>query len=165
MQDRGRNEMQGGGYGSPGSYSPTRGTEPPRESFRGRGPQGYSRSDDRIEDDLNRMLTDDHHVDATDIDVKVHSGEVTLAGFVNSRDEKRRAEDLAEGCFGVKEVTNQIRVRTQQEQSQMARGGSRQSSSSRSMQSSAGQDTAGTMTGTNATEPSSQKNKTDRNNR
>ena len=83
---------------------------PPRESFRGRGPKGYQRSDERIREELCELLTDDHYVDASEIEVVVHGGEVTLSGHVNARDQKRRAEDLAERCSGVKEVTNQIRV-------------------------------------------------------
>jgi hypothetical protein len=39
-----------------------------------------------------------------------HEGEVTLTGSVSSRDQKRRAEDVAERISGVKDVTNQLRV-------------------------------------------------------
>lgn len=76
----------------------------------GRGPKGYTRSDDRIREDVNDKLTDDWRVDASEIDVSVSEGEVTLTGTVNSRDEKRRAEDCAEGISGVKHVQNNIRV-------------------------------------------------------
>ena len=37
-------------------------------------------------------------------------GEVTLSGSVMSRDQKRRAEDVAERISGVRDVTNQLRV-------------------------------------------------------
>jgi hypothetical protein len=40
----------------------------------------------------------------------VRQGEVTLCGSVMSRDQKRRAEDVAERVGGVKDVTNQLRV-------------------------------------------------------
>jgi hypothetical protein len=80
------------------------------DHFRGRGPKGYSRSDDRIREDVNDHLTDDWRVDASNIEVKVSSGEVTLSGTVNSRDEKRRAEDIAENISGVKHVQNNLRV-------------------------------------------------------
>jgi BON domain len=43
----------------------------------------------------------------------VSSGEVTLSGMVNSRDEKRRAEDLAENVSGVRHVQNNLRVQSQ----------------------------------------------------
>jgi hypothetical protein len=81
-----------------------------RESYSGRGPKDYKRSDDRIREDISDRLTDDHGVDASDITVQVQGGEVTLSGSVPSRDQKRRAEDVAESCSGVSEVTNNIRV-------------------------------------------------------
>ncbi|MGE0724770.1 MAG: BON domain-containing protein [Alphaproteobacteria bacterium] len=76
----------------------------------GRGPRGYMRSDDRIREDVNDCLTDDWRVDATNVEVAVASCEVTLSGTVNSREEKRRAEDLAEDVSGVKHVQNNLRV-------------------------------------------------------
>jgi osmotically-inducible protein OsmY len=78
---------------------------------RGRGPRGYTRSDERIREDVSDRLSDDWRVDASDIEVKVEAGEVTLSGKVVSRDDKRRAEDLAESCSGVKHVQNNLRVR------------------------------------------------------
>jgi BON domain len=42
--------------------------------------------------------------------VSVVSGEVTLSGTVNSRDQRRRAEDIAESVSGAKHVQNNIRV-------------------------------------------------------
>jgi len=76
----------------------------------GRGPRGYTRSDDRIRDDVNDRLTEDWRVDASDIDVAVSGGEVTLTGSVQSRDQKRRAEDVAESVSGAKHVQNNLRV-------------------------------------------------------
>jgi len=55
-------------------------------------------------------LTDDAHVDATDIEVRVENGEVTLAGTVKSRVEKHHAEDAIESISGVRDVHNQLRV-------------------------------------------------------
>jgi osmotically-inducible protein OsmY len=81
------------------------------DQYRGRGPKGYARSDDRIREDVNDRLTDDGSLDATDIEVDVNDREVTLSGTVNSRFDKRRAEDLAESVSGVTHVQNNIRVR------------------------------------------------------
>lgn len=78
--------------------------------YRGRGPKGYRRPDARILDDLNDRLTDDPRLDATEVDVQVHDGEVTLSGQVRSREDKRRAELLAEQCSGVAHVQNNLRV-------------------------------------------------------
>ena len=77
---------------------------------RGRGPQDYTRSDDRIREDANDRLTDDWKVDASGISVTVSQGEVTLNGTVPSRDAKRHAEDCVEDISGVKHVQNNLRV-------------------------------------------------------
>lgn len=81
------------------------------ESHRGKGPGDYTRSDERIREDANDRLTDDHRIDARQISVTVTEGEVTLAGTVTSRDQKRRAEDLVEDIGGVKHVQNNLRVK------------------------------------------------------
>lgn len=81
-----------------------------RGEHQGRGPKNYQRSDDRIREDVNERLTDDARVDASEIDVSVQNREVTLTGTVRSRDEKRRAEDLAESVPGVNHVQNNLRV-------------------------------------------------------
>ena len=80
------------------------------DARRGRGPKGYQRSDERIKEDVSDRLTDDYYVDASDIEVQVSSAEVILTGTVNSRNEKRRAEDLAESAKGVRNVENRLRV-------------------------------------------------------
>ena len=79
-------------------------------SFRGRGPRNYTRSDDRIREDINDRLTYDFSIDASDIEVEVNGGEVVLTGNVRSRYEKRLAEDIAEDINGVSNVENRIRV-------------------------------------------------------
>jgi len=76
----------------------------------GRGPKGWQRSDDRIREDVNERLTDHPHIDASDIEVQVQNGEVTLSGTVDDRQAKRLAEDITESVSGVREVHNQIRV-------------------------------------------------------
>src|SRR5688500_1769608 len=78
--------------------------------FRGRGPRGYRRSDERIKEDVCQCLTDDSHIDASNIDVTVNDREVVLSGTVESRFEKRHAEDLIERLPGVRDVINSLRV-------------------------------------------------------
>ncbi|MDT0576197.1 BON domain-containing protein [Croceicoccus sp. F390] len=82
-----------------------------RSSHRGRGPSGYKRSDERIREDVSDYLTDDSHVDASNITVTVSNSEVTLDGTVDSRRSKRRAEDRAEDVSGVSHVQNNLRVK------------------------------------------------------
>jgi hypothetical protein len=77
---------------------------------RGRGPRGYQRSDARIQEDVCECLTDDHFIDASNIEVNVQHGIVTLTGSVQSRTEKRRAEDLIDQLSGVRDVNNSLVV-------------------------------------------------------
>jgi hypothetical protein len=84
-----------------------------RPSFAGRGPQGYKRSDERIIEDISERLTQDHDVDASRICVECRDGDVMLTGTVTDRDAKRRAEDIAEWCSGVKDVQNRLRIQRQ----------------------------------------------------
>jgi osmotically-inducible protein OsmY len=79
-------------------------------NHRGKGPKGYTRSDDRIREDISDHLTQDYMVDASNIEVVVIDCECTLNGNVGTRDEKRRAEDIAERIMGVKHVQNNLRV-------------------------------------------------------
>lgn len=80
------------------------------ESFRGVGPRGYRRPDERILDDVCERLTVDPYVDASEIEVEVRDGEVSLTGTVHSRSAKRLAEDLAESAPGVRDVQNRLRI-------------------------------------------------------
>ena len=82
-----------------------------QREHRGRGPKGYRRSDERIKEDVNDRLSDDYYIDASDVEVSVSNTEVTLTGTVNSREDKRRAEDIAESVSGVTNVENRLRVK------------------------------------------------------
>lgn len=77
---------------------------------RGRGPKNYQRSEERIREDVCDRLSDDYVVDASDVDIQVKGSEVILSGMVDSREAKRRAEDIAESVSGVTNVQNQLRV-------------------------------------------------------
>lgn len=90
---------------------------------RGRGPRGYRRSDQRIHDDVNDRLTDDPMLDASEIDVEVKDGEVTLTGTVDSRQAKRHAEDLTESVSGVVHCQNNLRIRSTDHQNRSTAGG------------------------------------------
>lgn len=83
---------------------------------RGRGPRGYTRSDERIREDVSDRLADNPILDASDIEVMVSGGEVTLSGSVDSRYSKRLAEDLADEVSGVRHVQNNLRVRQTEQQ-------------------------------------------------
>jgi hypothetical protein len=109
-QEPSRWGMQGmrgmGGYGAYGGEV---------GQHRGKGPQGYTRSDDRIRETVCDVLTDDDHIDATHVEVVVKNGEVLLTGTVEDRRMKRMVEDTIERLPGVKDVQNQLRVRGNQD--------------------------------------------------
>lgn len=79
-------------------------------NHRGKGPKNYSRSQERIREDVSDKLSDDSFLDASEIEVEVKGSEVTLSGTVDSRYSKHRAEDLAEDVTGVTDVQNNLRV-------------------------------------------------------
>ncbi len=111
------------GYGQQGnrsqqSYGQQQGVH------RGKGPAGYTRSDDRIREMVCDVLTDHDHIDASTIEITVKNGEVTLAGTVDDRRTKRMAEDVIENLSGVKEVVNQLRVADRTSSSSQRTGGS-----------------------------------------
>jgi hyperosmotically inducible periplasmic protein len=71
---------------------------------------------ERIDDkgDSSRVrerLSQDTQYKYDDVKVQTFKGVVQLSGFVNSRDQKNRAGDLARKVEGVKEVENNITVK------------------------------------------------------
>lgn len=111
-----------------------------RDEHRGRGPRGYTRSDERIREDVSDRLTDHPAVDASDIEVSVSHGEVTLSGQVESRHAKRLAEDVAERVSGVTHVQNNLRVRqyTAENQQNWSRQGTGQQTGGTALSASVG---------------------------
>ncbi len=97
----------GGGAGWRGSE--TSGTDT-GISHRGKGPKGYRRNDTTLHEEVCDRLTDDARIDASNIECKVSNGEVTLTGTVSTREEKRRAEDIAASVSGVHDVENKLKV-------------------------------------------------------
>lgn len=77
---------------------------------RGRGPKDYKRSDERISDDAHQRLTDDPWLDASNVNVSVSGGELTLSGTVENREAKHRAERCVEDISGVTHVQNNLRI-------------------------------------------------------
>jgi hypothetical protein len=78
--------------------------------YTGVGPQGYQRSDQRIEDDINNRLTQHGRLNASNINVDVNNGVATLNGSVDTRKEKRLAEDIVDSVPGVMDVHNNLKV-------------------------------------------------------
>jgi BON domain len=109
-QDVGFGAGLGQGYRGRDLNGPGADVRSGRGGFAGRGPKGYTRTDDRIREDVCERLSHDDDVDASEIEVSVKDGEVTLRGSVMTRSMKHDAEDLTEQVSGVKDVHNELRV-------------------------------------------------------
>lgn len=116
-QSYGGQGYQGQGYQNQGGYSQggyrdqEQGSyQSQGQSYRGRGPKNYTRSDERIREDLSEKLSNHHYIDASDVNVEVKNGVVTLTGSVEQRHLKHEIEDMAENCSGVKDVENRLSV-------------------------------------------------------
>lgn len=122
-------------------------------NYRGMGPRSYTRSDERLLEDINERLTEDDYLDATEITVRCVNGVITLEGTVTERWMKHRAEDTADASSGVKQVDNRIQVQSQS-QSQSGRssesGSSQAQGSSQSQGRSASSSTSSRASGTTA---------------
>lgn len=76
----------------------------------GKGPKDYKRSDARIYEDVCEALLNDRHVDASDIEVEVQAGLVTLRGTVENRIMKKEAESCIEDVSGVEDILNLLQI-------------------------------------------------------
>jgi hypothetical protein len=135
-----------GGSGTSGNWGSTGGSN--RGQHTGRGPKNYQRSDDRIREDVCERLTRNGEIDATEIEVEVKNGEVTLTGTVEDRSWKRIAEDTIEDVPGVKDIHNQLRA----SQTRSESGGSSSKSSLSSTQSTGSNQSAGSSQSTGGTQ-------------
>jgi len=83
----------------------------PAGEFRGIGPRNWRRPDEQILADVCERMTEHPRLDASEVDVIVANGEVTLEGVVASRAARRLAEAIADTVTGVRDVSNQLRIR------------------------------------------------------
>ncbi len=84
---------------------------PLHENHFGKGPRGYRRSQERIRDEVCQILAQDFFLDASGLEVELDDHVLILKGEVDSRRDKRRAEDLVADVPGVEDVQNQLRVK------------------------------------------------------
>ncbi|MCC6178411.1 MAG: BON domain-containing protein [Chloroflexi bacterium] len=82
-----------------------------RGQHAGRGPRNYHRSDTRVREDVCDRLYHHSGIDASDVDVTVNDGEVTLRGSVETRQMRWLADEVAALTTGVRDVMNQLHVR------------------------------------------------------
>lgn len=80
------------------------------------GLRGRRRPDESLAREIHEILTKDPELDATNVEVEVESGAVTLTGIVESSDAKLLAEELVESITGVREIHNRLRVARDEEE-------------------------------------------------
>lgn len=100
----------GSSYQPQGSRQNSQSSSRQDRGFFGKGPKGYKRSDDKIYDEVCDVLTTHYDIDASEIEVEVKDGTVTLTGTVEDRHTKRMAEDVVADMNGVQDVRNNLRV-------------------------------------------------------
>ena len=93
---RERREEQHSSSGSPGGTG---------------GPRPRRKTDDSLAREIHEILVTDPELDATEIEVVVEGGAVTLSGEVEHPDAKLLAEELTESIAGVRLVHNRLVVR------------------------------------------------------
>jgi osmotically-inducible protein OsmY len=81
------------------------------ESYAGKGPKGWKRSDERIKEDACDALYLSPDVDASEIEVKVIDNCIFLQGSVPDRFTKRLAEQCVEEVEGVDDIRNELHIK------------------------------------------------------
>lgn len=120
-QGQGNGQTQGGGRGQQGFGRQGQGRgqweaggrkqeNPSFGQYRGVGPRGYTRSDERIKEDVSHLLSDHGGIDASQIEVQVKGGEVTLAGTVPDLRMKGLVLRVLSNAPGVQQLFDQVRV-------------------------------------------------------
>ncbi len=126
-EDRDYGANPGGAYSASagGGYAPGRGPlahAGASRSARPRGPKGYTRTDERIREDICERLSQplgrfgasdlvNEHLDVSDVSVQVDGAKVVLEGTVPERRMKHEIEDIVDACPGVQDIDNRITVR------------------------------------------------------
>lgn len=113
-QNKGTAHTRGVGSGYRGSYYGSDSYDSASVSYRGRGPKGYVRSDQRLREIICEHLTDDSNIDASDISIEVENQYVRLTGSIEDPELKQEVEALIERVGGVKGIDNQLRARSAQ---------------------------------------------------
>ena len=67
--------------------------------------------DHTLSSHVKKALGEDHEYKYNDVNVVTFKGVVQLSGFVNTKDQKNRAAELAKQVAGVKEIANNITVK------------------------------------------------------
>jgi osmotically-inducible protein OsmY len=91
-----------------------------KANFRGVGPKSYQKSDERLREDICEALIENIDIDASDIEVQVKSGEITLTGSVPDKWMKYSAEDVIENMSHVTDIQNDLYVQSKKDKQKNA---------------------------------------------
>ena len=73
--------------------------------------EGLALDDKHITERVKKSLESEPTYKFTDVDVRTFAGIVQLSGFVNSPDQKNRAQEIAQHTEGTREVVNAITLK------------------------------------------------------
>ena len=97
-------------YGTPlrqhGGYGPDRPT-----GHRGKGPRNHARSDAGLQAHVSELLTEHDEIDASNLDVHVADGAITLTGTLDDGHMRGKLDELLGGIAGVRAIHMSIAVR------------------------------------------------------
>lgn len=108
-QSQGRPQYRQGGYGQ-GGYGQSAYGQGRQQRRYPQGPKGYTRSDERLREDISERLMQAYDIDSSEVTVQVQGGKVVLEGTVPTRHMKHAIEDIADSAPGVQDVDNRVRV-------------------------------------------------------
>src|SRR3569833_1272710 len=108
-QSEGRSQYRQSGYGR-GGYGQSAYRQGRQQQRYPQGPKGYTRSYERLREDLSERLMQAYDIDSSEVTVQVSGGKLILEGTVPSRYMKHAIEDIADAAPGVQDVDNRIRV-------------------------------------------------------
>jgi osmotically-inducible protein OsmY len=166
VQDRGASgygyQYSGGaGYGAGSQYGASGGYGQGSQAEgrnRGRGPKNYTRSSERLREDVCERLSDDPYIDASEIEVTVaENGRIVVEGSVEERWMKHRIEDLIDAAPGVQQIENRLTIASSRGSSPYGAQSPRSASTASATTAASGSSPATSASG--ATSPSSEATK------
>ncbi|MGE3609426.1 MAG: BON domain-containing protein [Bacteriovoracaceae bacterium] len=83
-----------------------------RNLYYGVGPKDWKRSDERLKEDVCKILYQSHEVDPSDLEVEVKNSCVYLKGTIESRGMRNVAEDLILSIPGIEDVFSNLKIKT-----------------------------------------------------
>jgi hypothetical protein len=132
-RDQGQGSSMRGDYRGSGGMGQEQGSM--RGPHTGKGPKGYKRSDDRVKEEVCDLLERQGDIDASEIEVAIKEGIVTLRGTVPDRSTKRKAEESVSRMYGVTDVMNELRVSGAQQSAESSEKSSAEKSDKSSLSS------------------------------